>query len=258
MMDAGTLLAQLPAWGFGLVLVFSRIGAACIMLPGVGEAELPGTVRAGFTLALTVLLLPVLAPLLPAVPSSPWLIFGMVAAEVATGLWLGWLPRLLMQALPVAGQFASTMMGLASVLQPDPGLGPQTTALSRLFSLAAPVALFASGLYALPLAALAGSYHLIAPGALLPVADGAPSAVAAVGEAFALALRLAAPFVAAGLVWQGGLGLLARLVPNLQVFAAAMPGQILAGLVLLTLLGAGMVSAWQGEMRTALALLPGL
>ena len=62
----------------------------------------------------------------------------------------------------------------------------------------------------------------------------------------------------AGLVWQGALGLLAMLVPNLQVFAAAMPGQILAGLALLLLLGAGMVSAWQGEMSRQFALLPGL
>ena len=68
-MEAEALLAQLPAWGFGLVLVFSRIGAACTMLPGIGEAELPGTVRLGFTLALTALLLPVVAPLLPGVPT---------------------------------------------------------------------------------------------------------------------------------------------------------------------------------------------
>ena len=113
------------------------------------------------------------------------------------------------------------------------------------------MALFASGLYALPLAALAGSYRLIAPGTLLPVADSAPGAVAAVGEAFALALRLAAPFIVAGLLWQCALGLLARLVPNLQVFAASLPGQILLGLVLLALLAAGMVAAWQDQLRTA-------
>ena len=66
------LLAELPAWGFGLVLVICRIGAACMLLPGIGEAELPGTVRAGFVLALTALLLPVLAPLLPPVPAAAW------------------------------------------------------------------------------------------------------------------------------------------------------------------------------------------
>jgi flagellar biosynthetic protein FliR len=257
-MEAETLLAQLPAWGFGLVLVFSRVGAACVALPGIGEAELPATVRVGFTMAFTALLLPVVSPLLPAVPDTPFLITGMVAAEVATGLWLGWLARLLVQALPVAGQFIATMMGLASVVQPDPELGPQSTALARLFSLAASVVVLASGLYALPLGALAGSYRLIAPGALLPVADSTQTVLAAVADAFSLSLRLAAPFLAAGLVWQGALGLLAMLVPNLQVFAASLPGQILAGLVLLFLLTAGILAAWEGALRSGFALLPGL
>ncbi len=257
-MEEAALLAQLPAWGFGLVLVFSRIGAACTMLPGIGEAELPATVRVGFTLVLTALLLPVLAPLLPPVPPAPWVLFGMVAAEIVTGLWLGWLVRLVVQTLPVAGQFVASMIGLSSTVQPDPDLGPQSTALARMFSLAVPVVVLGTGLHALPLAALAGSYHLIAPGALLPVADSTQGVVTAVGEAFALSLRLAAPFILAGLLWQGALGLLAMLVPNLQVFAAAMPGQILAGLALLFLLGAGMVSVWQGELSRQFALLPGL
>ena len=257
-MDTSALLAHLPAWGFGLVLVFSRIGAACMLLPGIGEAELPGTVRAGFSMALTALLLPPLAPLLPAPPDAPWRVFFMVTAEIVTGLWLGWLARLFVQALPVAGQFIATMAGLASVLQPDPALGPQTTALARLFSLAAPMVILASGLYALPLGALAGSYRLIAPGTLLPAVDSLQTVVEAVAEVFALALRLAAPFVAAGLVWQGALGLLARLVPNLQVFAVSMPGQILAGLALVALLGGGIVAAWQDALGGAFAQLPGL
>jgi flagellar biosynthetic protein FliR len=251
------LLADLPAWGFGLLLVFSRIGAACILLPGVGEADLPATVRLGFTLAFTALLAPPLWPLLPPVPASFAALAGMEAAEVVTGLWLGWLARLVTLALPIAGQFAATMIGLASVLQPDPALGAQSTALARLFALAAPVVVLASGLYALPLSALGGSYRLVAPGALLPVADGVQGAVAAVGQAFALSLRLAAPFVAASIVWHAALGLLARLVPRLQVFAAAMPGQILAGLVLLALLTGGIVTAWQDAMRSTLALLGG-
>jgi flagellar biosynthesis protein FliR len=253
-----SLLADLPVWAFALVLVICRIGAASILLPGVGEAELPGTVRVGFAAALTALLLPLLAPMMPPAPDDAWRVGAMVLAEIVTGLWLGWLTRVLVQALPIAAQFAASLTGLASVLQPDPGLGPQTTALARLFALAAPVALFASGLFALPLAALAGSYRLVAPGALLPSADTAQGAVVAAGEAFALALRLAAPFVAASLAWQVAQGLLARLVPNLQVFAVGLPGQILAGLALLSLLAGGMVAAWQDQFHAAFLSLPGL
>lgn len=251
-------LAALPVWAFGFALVLARVSVACMLLPGIGEAELPMTIRAGFALALTLLLLPVLQPALPAEPGAPVALLAMVAAELATGLFLGWLARLVMLALPLAGQIIASLLGLANVLQPDPTLGPQTTALARLFGLAAPVVILASGLYALPLAALAGSYRLIPAGALLPAADTAQSVVAAVGDFFALGVRLAAPFIAASIVWQVGLGLIARLVPQLPIYFAAMPGQILGGLLLLALLVAGLFAAWQAHLDSVFRALPGI
>lgn len=255
---AAALLASLPGWAFGFALVLARASAACMLLPGIGEAELPTTIRAAFAIALSVLLLPVLQPLLPPEPASPIAAFAMVFAETATGLWLGWLARLPVLALPLAGQFAASMLGLANVLQPDPTLGAQTTALSRLFGVAAPVVILASGLYALPLAALAGSYQLVPAGSLLPAPDTAATAATAVASSFALGLRLAAPFIAAGIVWQVALGLLARLVPQLPVYFAAIPGQILGGLLLLGLLCAALLFAWQGQVGQSLRALPGL
>ena len=256
--DDAAFLAQLPAWAFGFALLIARAGSACMLLPGIGEAELPASIRAGFAVALAALLLPVVITLMPAAPDSGWRALGMVGAEIVTGLWLGWLTRLLLLALPVAGQIAASMIGLANVLQPDPALGPQTTALSRALSLAAPVAILAAGLHALPLAALAGSYRLIPPGQLLPAADTAEQVTAAVATAFALALQLAAPFVLAGIVWHLASGLLARLVPNLQVYFASIPGQIIGGIFLLAALSATMLTMWQEQVGAALAALPGL
>ncbi len=257
-MQDGAFLATLPAWAFGFALLIARAGSACMLLPGIGEVELPSTIRAGFAVALAGLLLPVVLPLMPPVPASVWPLLAMVLGEIVTGLWLGWLARLLLLALPVAGQIAASMIGLANVLQPDPALGPQTTALSRALNLAAPVAILASGLHALPLEALAGSYRLIAPGHLLPSADTAEQVTGAVAAGFGLALQLAAPFVLAGIVWQVAGGLLARLVPNLQIYFAAMPGQIVGGLALLAALSGAMLGHWQEQAGAGLAALPGL
>ena len=71
----------------------------------------------------------------------------MIAAEVFTGLWLGWMARMLVQALPMAGQFIAFMIGVSNVLVNDPELGAQSSALEQLFSLAAVVAVLVSGLY---------------------------------------------------------------------------------------------------------------
>jgi flagellar biosynthetic protein FliR len=259
-MTAGDMavLGQLPAYAFAFALVLARVGGACMLLPGIGEAELPATIRAGFALVLSAVLVPVLAPLMPPEPGTVWPLAAMVAAELLTGLLLGWLARLLLLALPMAGQFAANMAGIANVLQPDPTMGAQAAALSRLFALAATVAVLASGLYRLPISALAGSYRLIAPGAMLPSTDTAEAVTGAVAGSFALAARLASPLILANVVWQVALGLLARLVPQLQIHFAAMPGQILGGVLLLALLSAGVLAAWQGHAAAGFAALPGL
>lgn len=254
--DDAALMQALPGWSFAFVLVLSRVSAVVLLLPGIGESEPPAMLRAGLTLGMTLLLLPVVAPLVPAAPGDVWRDLLMVGAELLAGGLLGWLARLLVLALPMAGNIISYMIGLSSVLQPDPQLG-QTTVLAKALGLAATVLVLSTGLYALPIAALAGSYRLVAPGHLLPMADTTQEAVAAVAQGFALAMQLAAPLVFAGTLWQLGLALCARLVPNLQIYVAAVPGQIAGGLLLLSLLLVGIVSAWGEAVRAGFMLLPG-
>jgi flagellar biosynthetic protein FliR len=55
----------------------------------------------------------------------------------------------------------------------------------------------------------------------------------AVGRGFALAVQIAAPFIAFGILFNLGLGVLSRLMPQLQVFFLAMPATILIGMLLL-------------------------
>jgi flagellar biosynthetic protein FliR len=248
---------DLPQTAFAFVLLLARVSAAIVLLPGLGETAAPATLRIGLALCVTLLLLPSVAPLVPATPEAGIRAAGMVMAEIITGLWFGWLARLLALALPMAAQFIAYLLGISSVLQPDAELGPQSTALAKLFEVAAPLLILVSGLYTLPLAALAGLYRLLPPGSLLPAADSAELAVGAVAQAFGLALRLASPFVLAGIVWQVTMGLVARLVPRMQIYFAAMPGQILGGLLLLATLSGTLLAAWQDSVRSALTALPG-
>lgn len=239
------------------MLVLARFGAAMALLPGLGEATVFAMVRIGLALGVTILLLPAIVPLVPPTPESGLTAASMIIAEVITGLWLGWLARLFCLALPIAAQFIAYLLGISTVLQPDAELGPQSTALAALFGFAAPLAIMMSGLWVLPLAALAGSFRLIPPGTLLPAADGTATAVAAVAQVFSLSLRLASPFVLASIIWHVAIGLIARLVPRLQVYFVTMPGQIVGGLVLLASVFGVILAAWQDAVRDGLAALPG-
>jgi flagellar biosynthetic protein FliR len=252
-----SLAADLPAWSFAFMLVVARFGAAMALLPGLGEAAAPAIIRAGLALAISVLLLPVIFPHPPHVPGASLVAAGMIAAEIATGLWFGWLARLLCLALSMAAQFIAYLLGIATVLQPDPELGTQSTALSALFEIAAPLVILVTGLYTLPLTALAESFRLIPPGTLLPDADSTATAVTAVGQSFALALRLASPFVLAAIIWHVAIGLIARLVPRLQIYFVSMPGQIAGGLILLASVFGVILAAWQDAVRVGFLALPG-
>ena len=248
---------DLDRWAFGLMLVLARVVGAIMLLPGLGEVAPPSMVRAGLALCVTLLLLPILLPDLPPAPEAGLQCGLMLAAEIATGIWFGWLARLLVLALPMAGQFVAYMVGISNVLQADAELGPQTTAVARLFDAAVPMLILIAGLYKVPLAAMEGLYRLIPAGSMLPAVDGIQSVLRAIVESFTLALRLASPFVLAGLVWHVATGLMARFLPRLQVYFVAVPGQILVGMLLLGALSGALLSAWLEATRAGFATMPG-
>ena len=248
---------DLSHWAFGLMLVLARIGAAMTLLPGLGETAPPAMLRAGLALCIALLLLPGLLPDLPQPPDSGAQAGLMVAAEVVTGVWFGWLARLLVLALPMAAQLIAYMIGVSNVLQTDPTLGPQTTAIAGLFQAAAPLLILLTGLYQLPLAGLEGLYRLIPAGSMLPPADSLQTVLRSVADGFTLALRLASPFVLASLVWHVATGLMARFLPRLQIYFVAVPGQILGGLLLLASLSGALLSAWLEATRGGFGALPG-
>jgi len=248
---------DLDHWAYGLMLVLARVGAAMTLLPGLGEAAPPAMVRAGLALGIALLLLPVLLPDLPPPPDAGARAGLAITGEIVTGLWFGWLARVLALALSTGAQFIAYTIGISNVLQSDPELGPQTTAVARLFDAAAPLLILLTGLYRMPLSALEGLYRLIPAGTMLPPADSLQTVLRWMADGFVLALRLAAPFVLASLVWHVATGLLARFLPRLQVYFVAVPGQILGGFLLLTALSSALLSAWLEALRTGFAGLPG-
>jgi flagellar biosynthesis protein FliR len=252
----GTLGALLD-WAPAFALIFARVGAAMVLLPGLGESVAPATVRIGLALSITILLVPDLQPLIPSIPAAGLNMALMIMGEVITGLWFGWIARMIVLALPIGAQFIGFLVGLASVLQPDPELGAQSSVLGKLFEMAAPVLMLVSGLYRLPLTALDGLFRLIPPGQMLPPAESAEVAIRAVVTGFSLALQLASPFVAIGIVWHVAMGLIGRIVSRMQIYFVSMPGQIVAGLGLLMITAGAITLAWQDGAQSFLGTLPG-
>jgi flagellar biosynthetic protein FliR len=251
-------LAALPTLSFHAMLLFVRIGAAVMTMPGLGELELPSQVRLGIAVILTVLLLPVMEGNLPNEPSSPAELLRIIAMEAIIGIWMGLMAKFIAISLAVSGQFVALTIGLSNVIYPDPNMGGQTAVTSRFLGLLAAALILATGLYALPVRALVESYSLFPVGSGWPGDEGGKAMIEVISESLKIALRLASPFAVASVAFNVGVGLISRLAPQLQIYFIAAPAQIIGGLALFSILLPYMVSTWLGATRDLLFSLPGL
>lgn len=220
------------------LLVFARTGAMVMLLPGIGEASVPPMVRLVLSLAISLALAPTVQSAYPqTAPASSMALVLLIAQEVTAGVLVGTMARIIMSSLNVAGTLIATQTGLAYAQTVDPtSHGDQSAVIGNFFSLLAVVLIFATNLHHLAIGAIQGSYALLPPGQPLPTGDIAELAIRLVSGSFALGFQLAAPFIVFGFALYAALGVLARLMPQMQIFFVAMPVNIMTGLVLLMLL----------------------
>ena len=226
---------------FQFFLVFARLGSAIMLLPGFGEAYVPPRVRLVFALTVSLALMPMIAGELPALPAGMGQFAGLLMVEIGIGLFFGMIARLIMLGAQTAGSVIALQIGIASALVADPTT-QQQAAITGNFLLALTVVLiFATGLDHMTLKGLVGTYAIFPPGEVPPMGDVADHAARIVADSFAVAIAMTAPFLVYGIVFAVALGLLARLMPTLQVFFIAMPMQILAGFALMAVALTGMM-----------------
>ncbi len=230
-------LDWLPNTAFLYLLLFTRIGAILMLMPALGEDMIPARMRLSFALAFTLVVYPLLSPSLPALPEDVMAIVGLIFHELAVGLILGAIARLTVSATQVAGAIIAFQVGLSTAMAADPTqTGVQGAIFGSFLSFLGMVLIFATDLHHLALAATYDSYMVFPLDAPLMFDDAAQMAIRTVASAFSIGIQMSAPFIVFGLVFNLGAGILARLMPALQVFFLLMPANIFAGLALFALL----------------------
>jgi flagellar biosynthetic protein FliR len=220
---------------WGAALVFARLGAILMLLPGLGETYVPPRIRLSLALVITLVVWPIAAPVLPALPESVGGMAGWVIREVATGLMIGAILRAFMTALATAGEVVSLQTTLSFAQSTNPMQAQPGSTLSAFLTLLGITLLFATNTHHLFLAGLAGSYELIAPVRPLITADFVELAVRTLGDSFMLGIQLAAPVIVFAIIFNLASGLVGRVMPQFQVFFATAPLSILLGLSIFTL-----------------------
>ncbi len=244
----------LPALGAAFMLMFARIGTMVMLLPGLGEMSVPARVRLAVALALTALLLPLHRSAYQIDLTSLGPVLMMLGQEMLVGAVLGLVARLAISALQVAGTVAAQQLGLGFVTAVDPTQSQQGLIVGNFLTILGVTLIFATDLHHLIIAALHDSYRLFAPGESLLTGDIAALFTRTTATAFQIGVQLAAPFLLLGLLFNLGLGVLSRLMPQIQVFFFGMPVLILVGLLVLLLAVGSMMGAFLdyfgGVLRT--------
>lgn len=227
----------IPLIATAFMLTFARVGTLVMLLPGIGEQLVSPRIRLAFALLLAIVFFPVTQPLLPAA-GTPQAVIGLLIGEIAVGLVLGLSTRMVVAALQTAGTVIAQQVGLGFAMSVDPTMGGQQAAIGNFLTLLGVTLIFATDLHHIALAAIRDSYTFLPPTGIPVVGDAVQLAIRAVGRGFALSVQISAPFIAFGILFNLGLGVLSRLMPQLQVFFLAMPASILIGfLVLFAVLG---------------------
>ena len=220
---------------FAFIIIFVRFGTALMIMPGIGDSFVPANIRLyiamGFSLALTPVLQKMVPTPLPAFGTMLVLIF----IEFVTGLFIGSIARILMMALDTAGMLISMASGISNAQVFNPSLAVQGSVFGAFLSVMGVTLLFVTNLHHLLLMGLVESYEMFPIGGVPETGSMAELIARAVSASFLTGFQIAIPFVVISLLLYIGMGVLSRLMPQVQVFMLALPVQILLALVTLAI-----------------------
>lgn len=220
---------------FGFFLIFTRIGAAFLLLPGFSARYVNVRTRLLAALTMSFVMTPALAASLPGLPPSASALVLLLIGEAIIGGFIGIIGQVLISALQTAGTLISYLSSLANALIQDPIAEQQSSIIANFLTVAGITMIFVTDTHHLMLRALADSYVLFIPGQALDFGVFMDVLSRRIAESFILGVQLATPFLVTAMTYYIGLGLLGRLMPALPVFFVGLPIQVAMQITLLAL-----------------------
>ncbi|WP_152046113.1 flagellar biosynthetic protein FliR [Aureimonas psammosilenae] len=225
--------ADTTATILSLFLIFCRVGACLMLLPGYSSSRIPVQVRLFVAVAASMVIAPGIMPDLKAIMlgAGDDLRLQYVVTELLNGMLIGLLGRFFMLALQFSGTFVANAIGMGQAF--GVSIDDQEPAIASLITLTATVMIFTLNLHAEVLRALVASYGA------MPVAAGFGPRASLVSltdnldETFTLCLRIASPFVIYAVIVNFAIGLMNKMTPQIPVYFISMPFVIAGGMVLL-------------------------
>ena len=217
------------------LLILARMSAMVFVIPIVGFEGTPSTVKAGLSLLLTFIVFPFARLEYTAISILPLELVMLFTKEVIVGLSIGFITTLLFYGIQMAGQIIGIQIGFGIISVMDPLSNIQISLIGQLYYLVSLLVFLALNGHHFLIRALIYSFEVIPLGGAVFSANLVDLLSSLSGMIFGIALQIAAPVMVTLILTDVGLGFIARVAPQMNVFIVGFPLKIIIGLFVITL-----------------------
>lgn len=214
------------------VLVLVRVSSIIATAPVLGSNSMPVQVRVVLALVLALIIQP-FTPTLTVYPDRPSEYLLLIAGELLIGLVLGMIGQMLFAAVEFAGTVVGFQMGLSMAYIFDPQSQEQVSLVGQFKRIFAALIFVAMDGHVIVVQTIVRSYELLPPGGASFSGPLTQEMIRLSSGVFTLGFQLGAPLITALFLANLTMALLARSVPQIQIFIVGFPLTLLLGFVML-------------------------
>lgn len=212
--------------------VFIRVFAIIAAIPFLGGKIVPVKVKIGLALLIGVVITPVLDMHISIPESAAGLVIG-VFREVLIGAAIGFMVKLVMSSMEIAGQVAGIQMGFAVANIIDPQTSSQISVLAQVYNIIGILLFFTLNMHIVFISVIKESFEIVPPYGFSVTNRMMDGFLGMTAQMSSIAVKLAAPIMVSILITNIAMGIMARTVPQLNVFVLGFPITIILGLAVL-------------------------
>ena len=217
------------------LFVFFRVGALILFVPILGSRQIPMSMKIGFILFISIVVFPMVKDRHLPEPRGIIELSTFLIADVTIGLGIAYIARLIFAAVQVAGTVVDFQMGFGVVNVIDPQTDTQVSVTAQFHNILAVLMFLAIDAHHFIIQAIVESFFIINPAEVNFASITPEYMLHLFSGTFTTAVKIAAPIMAILFFLSVGLGLVARTVPQMNVFIVGFPLQIGVGLLMVGL-----------------------
>ena len=212
------------------MLVFTRITSALAFLPVVGGVAVPNYAKVGLGVFVSAVIFP-LAPISSVSVDVDVLTMGMkIAGEMVIGFFTSMLVNLIFSGVQLAGSVIGFQVGFGIVNVVDPVTSAQISITSQFLNLVALLLFLSLNFHHVLLHAVVNSFSYVPPGEFAAQPGLYDILINSMGAVYVMGVQIAAPLTVMLLLKQAAMGLIARTIPQMNIFIVGFPLTIAFGL----------------------------